>query len=129
MAPIAADERMLVPWSPPALLVAPGPQTDALPETAGRVDVSAPVEGWRVAARMAVTIVDGPGEDGFAVQMAGSAREDDAAREDWLQRVDAAGGAVVLVVAAVPPADADVDLTALIARATRGGFAVGVSPG
>ncbi|AWS42560.1 hypothetical protein [Streptosporangium sp. 'caverna'] len=56
-----------------------------------------PCEGWQLLAGLTASVVDGPGESGIFVE--GIIRPEEAEeRFAWLEAVDHAGGAVVLVI-------------------------------
>ncbi|MEV5407287.1 hypothetical protein AB0K60_00405 [Thermopolyspora sp. NPDC052614] len=89
---------------PTLLLVSPGPvERFPLP----RLDAGTPLPcaGWRLLAGLTALVVDGPGDAGIFVE--GAVHPEDVGRRcAWLDAVDRAGGAVVLVVDShVPPED------------------------
>ena len=90
------DVRLLIEGAP-ILLLPPVPEVEELPDLQLGSDGSVGwCDGWRVAARLAMTIVDGPGENGIPVQ--GHDGHADTADEimAWCEAVDEHGGAVVL---------------------------------
>ena len=111
----------------PILLVPALDQTAALPPLRRTAEREvATCEGWRLAARMAMTIVDGPADDGFAV----AGRLDSDALMRWCEAVDEHGTAVVL---AFDGWDETTDPGALIdlaaERGARGGAMPAIPPG
>ncbi|MDA0638218.1 hypothetical protein OUY22_32835 [Nonomuraea sp. MCN248] len=56
-----------------------------------------PCEGWQILAGLTASVVDGPGDSGIFVDGMASPEETEE-RFAWLEAVDRAGGAVVLVV-------------------------------
>jgi hypothetical protein len=122
--------RYLVEGSPVLLLPAL-PESAALPAlrlteegAVGRCD------GWRIAARLALTVVDGPGGHGVVVQGATGPGEDAEHVHAWCEAVDRHAGAVVLAFDGwderTPP-DELLDLAQ--ARGARGGSLDDVPPG
>lgn len=72
-------------------------------------------EGWRVLAGLTASVVDGPDDRGFFVE--GVARPEEVeGRVAWLEAVERAGGAVVLVV------DSHVAVDDWTGGQARGGF-------
>ncbi|MEU5859945.1 hypothetical protein ABZ815_02140 [Nonomuraea sp. NPDC047529] len=78
-----------------------------------------PCEGWQILAGLTVSVVDGP--DGSGIFVEGVVRPEEAEeRLAWLEAMDQAGGAVVLVVDSHVPVD---NWTALAdGGKARGGF-------
>ena len=115
----------------PVLLLPALPEVGSLPPLRLAEDGSVErCDGWRVAARLAMTIVDGPGDDGIAVQGSPGGDADDEHVMRWCEAVDAHEGAVVL---AFDGWDAETEPSALLELAlehgARGGTMPDVPPG
>ena len=88
--------RLLVEGAP-VLLLPPLPEVEELPPLRLAEDGSVErCEGWGVAARLAMVVVDGPGENGIPVEGADRSGEHAAEVMAWCEAVDEHGGAVVL---------------------------------
>ncbi|MEV4105942.1 hypothetical protein AB0J42_37390 [Nonomuraea sp. NPDC049649] len=85
-----------------------------------------PCAGWQILANLTTSVVDGPDDAGIFVEGMRSPQEVDE-RFAWLEAVDRAGGAVVLVVDSQGAVD---DWAALAAGGkARGGFVPAVQRG
>ncbi|MET9589944.1 hypothetical protein ABZY45_03130 [Streptomyces sp. NPDC006516] len=111
----------------PVLLLAEAQVHDALPLLAAPDGVVPRCEGWSIAPRHTMCVVDGPGDQGlvvpsFAAPVVGGADDGGASSDtaDWCVDAEQAGGAIVLSVDQLP----DVfDWSALLSSGTvRGGF-------
>ena len=81
----------------PILLLPRLPEVEELPPLRLAGDGSVEwCDGWRVAARLAMTIVDGPGENGVPVQGYDAGADNAEEVMAWCKAVDENGGAVVL---------------------------------
>lgn len=103
----------------PTLVLVSSDPVEGLPLLRLRSDTPLPCEGWRLLAGLTASVVDGPGDAGIFVQGAASPEEADKLLA-WLDAVDRAAGAVVLVVHPNTPLDS----WAALANdgRTRGGF-------
>ncbi|WP_405142483.1 hypothetical protein OG589_34710 [Sphaerisporangium sp. NBC_01403] len=103
----------------PALVLVSTDPIEMLPVFQLDADRPLPCDGWQLLAGLTVSVVDGPGDSGMLVE--GVIRPDEAEeRTAWLDAVDHAGGAVVLVVDSQSPVD---DWAALAGSGkARGGF-------
>ncbi|MEU3818122.1 hypothetical protein [Streptomyces sp. NPDC030392] len=118
---VDAAERRFVLGELPVLLLGGAPLCGVLPELRvadGRVSVC---EGWAVVARITLCVVDGPGDAGCVMPGALTAEEFPHLAE-WCDAVERAGGAVVMSLDALPPADQALDWDALLFGGSRGGF-------
>ena len=91
------DRIRIIVEGAPILLLPPVPEVEELPPLRIADDGSVEwCDGWRVAARLAMTIVDGPGENGIPIQgHDGSGVNADEVMA-WCEAADEHGGAVVL---------------------------------
>ncbi|MFB4285090.1 hypothetical protein ACBJ59_58185 [Nonomuraea sp. MTCD27] len=103
----------------PVLVLVSSETIERLP--AFQLDAGRPLlcDGWELLAGLTASVVDGPGDSGIFVE--GTVRPGQLEeRIAWLEAVDRAGGAVVLVVDSHGPVD---DWAALAAdEKARGGF-------
>ncbi|MDL4773803.1 hypothetical protein [Actinomadura xylanilytica] len=108
----------------PHLVVVAPPHMDALPPLTVRDGVVSNCAGWNLAARLAFSVVDGPGEAGFMVQGANGQR-DAKVMLQWLEAVDKAGGALVIALESQPQ---DLSLEHLVAIPNARGGSVPFLP-
>jgi hypothetical protein len=115
----------------PLLLLPKVPELAGLPRL--RVTAEGAVAqcaGWRLAARLAMTIVDGPGDQGVAVQGATGPGEDSEHMLGWCEAVLEQGGAVVLAFAGWDAGTTADELMELAqANDAQGGAVQGLPPG
>ncbi|MGW3466323.1 hypothetical protein ACWDE9_45340 [Streptomyces olivaceoviridis] len=122
--PLDAEKALFVRGAAPVLLPAGAPVHDALPGPAAP-DGAVPVcEGWSIAPRLTLCVVDGPGDHGLVVPaLAAPVIDAQGAPGDMGDRcadAEAAGGAVVPSLDRLPET---LDWSApLSSGTTRGGF-------
>ncbi|MER7173420.1 hypothetical protein [Streptomyces mesophilus] len=127
------ENTLFVRGAMPVLLLADAPVHDALPLLTS-ADGAVPLcEGWSIAPRLTLCVVDGPGDHGLVVPalaapVIGEADGDTSSSDaggvnsmgDWCADAEHAGGAVVLSVSRLPTR---LDWPTLLSSGTaRGGF-------
>ncbi|MFH9084587.1 hypothetical protein [Streptomyces sp. NPDC017673] len=118
------EKTLFVRGATPVLLLAEAPVHEALP-VLSVPDGAVPVcEGWSIAPRLTLCVVDGPGDHGLVVPALAApvigAQGAPGDMGDWCGDAEAAGGAVVLSVDRLPET---LDWSALLSSGTaRGGF-------
>ncbi|POX65145.1 hypothetical protein C3492_00535 [Streptomyces sp. Ru62] len=118
------EKTLFVRGATPVLLLAEAPVHEALPVLSAP-DGAVPVcEGWSIAPRLTLCVVDGPGDHGLVVPALAApvigAQGAPGDMGDWCGDAEAAGGAVVLSVDRLPET---LDWSALLSSGTaRGGF-------
>lgn len=118
------EKTLFVRGATPVLLLAEAPVHEALPVLSAP-DGTVPVcEGWSIAPRLTLCVVDGPGDHGLVVPALAApvigAQGVPGDMGDWCGDAEAAGGAVVLSLDRLPET---LDWSALLSSGTaRGGF-------
>ncbi len=118
------EKTLFVRGATPVLLLAEASVHDALPVLAAP-DGAVPVcEGWSIAPRLTLCVVDGPGDHGLVVPALAApvigAEGAPGDMGDWCGDAERAGGAVVLSLHRLP---GTLDWSALLSSGTaRGGF-------
>lgn len=121
---VPPENTLFVPGASPVLVLADAPVHDDLPVLIAPGGAVPKCDGWSVAARLTLCVVDGPGDAGCVVPafgapvLGGSGEPDDVAV--WCSDVSRAGGAVVLSLPQLPEV---LDWQALLTGGSaRGGF-------
>lgn len=124
---LAPEKTLFVRGATPLLLLADAPVHDHLPLLTDPGEAVPVCEGWGIAPRLTLCVVDGPGDHGLLVPALTAPVLDETddgaasgAMADWCGDAERAGGAVVLSMDRLPSV---LDWSALLAPGTaRGGF-------
>lgn len=124
---LAPEKTLFVRGATPLLLLADAPVHAVLPLLTEPGEALPRCEGWSIAPRLTLCLIDGPGNHGLLVPALAApvvdGTDDDAApgaMADWCGDAERAGGAVVLSMDLLPTKP---DWSALLSPgASRGGF-------
>ncbi|WP_073496899.1 hypothetical protein [Actinacidiphila paucisporea] len=121
---LAPEKTLFVRGATPLLLLADAPVHDVLPLLAAPGETVPLCEGWGIAPRLTLCVVDGPGDHGVLIPALAApvldVTDGPGRMADWCADAEGAGGAVALSMDRLPDV---IDWSALLAPGTaRGGF-------